>query len=304
MRMSRNDGCGSNGHSHGNGSICSNSRPGTAQTQKSNASRLTNVTKMSAMTRASRVAASGDQKALGSILKRRSSMNRRATRSRMSLARNPAAAHVKDHPTIKALADRLKISISQLQNVEIIMVSRCSILVLDILHFVLLVLWSQQSNMSVVINMSNEDDMISLIKTDNLTTKRLSQAEISEINLVSQQTNALMVHRTKRRQRTFTFFAFAEHQHYPWKELIQEEDQEDQQTIGAILEENSRQVSRQNSRIGSATSRAEKSWWVKKNLFDKEPLTARSTSYSSKGLNELQPAARSDDIQYKINPDL
>lgn len=156
--------------------------------------------------------------------------------------------------------------------------------------------------MSVIINMSNEDEMISLIKTNSTGLQRLSEAEISEINLVSQQTNALMVHRTKRRQRTFTFFAFAEHQHYPWKELIEEEEKEDDNNIGAILEEDSRRTSRRTSR---ANSTLEKSWWVKKNLFEKEPLSTKNSMnsvFSSKGLNELanyQPDARSDDIQYK-----
>lgn len=151
--------------------------------------------------------------------------------------------------------------------------------------------------MSAIINMSNEDDMILIIKMLLQPKKlRLSEIEMSEINLVSQQTNALMVHRTKRRQRTFAFFAFAEHQHYPWNELIQEEDREDDQKIGAILEE-SRQSSRCNSKLDAAA-------WVKKNLFEKEPLTAQ-TSFDSKGLNELgvQPDECFDDIQYKINPD-
>ena len=96
-------------HTHNH---ASNSRPGTASSRPGTAN-----SRMSAMTRASRVAASGDQRALGSILKRRSIMNRRATRSRMSLARNPAAAKVSDHPSIKAMADRLKIDVPKLQKV-------------------------------------------------------------------------------------------------------------------------------------------------------------------------------------------
>lgn len=100
MRSSQSGRCG------GDQSVCSDTRPGTGSSRKTN---------MTAMTRASRVAASGDQRALGSILKRRSSMNRRATRSRMSLARNPAAAKVIDHPSLIAMADGLKIDVPKLQ---------------------------------------------------------------------------------------------------------------------------------------------------------------------------------------------